>query len=100
MDKHIELELGKISDELKKVTRRINDLQKSVDLLYKDREILEDLQGSVRKLQELQLNARQHSDTVAQDIKFEIKDSQIKTEDKIEEKVEQAKEDIVKGIGG
>lgn len=92
----LELEVAKLTDEVKKVKSRVYELQKTVDLLYKDREILEDIQGSIRKLQELQIQARVHHDNMAQDIKADVKESQLA----VEEAVDEVKEDVVRGLVG
>lgn len=77
--------LSKFEDELKKVVRRVDQIQKSVDILYQDREILEDMQGSIQALKEVLLHNRQHMDTVVKDVKAEVIEQGTKVEDKVQE---------------
>jgi len=101
MDRSNKLSLDKIEDELKKIVRRQEVMQKSLDTLYEDRGILEDLQGQMRNLQEqFQLN-RQNSERRNQDVKYEIQNVQDKVQDSMAEmgdKVEQNIGTLVKEI--
>lgn len=75
--------IAKFEDELKKVVRRVDQIQKSVDILYQDREILEDMQGSIQALKEVLLHNRQHMDTAVKDVKAEVIEQGAKVEDKV-----------------
>ena len=87
MDKTDEekLSLSTLEDEVKKLIRRVDTMQKSVDLLYQDRSILEDMQGSIRGLQEIMLHNREHNASAINDVKNEVKESQIAVEQKLTE---------------
>jgi hypothetical protein len=65
-----------IIDELKKLSRRVDTLQKSVDLLSEDRTILEDLLGRITSVGEILQANRQHQDLKTKDIKADIQDVQ------------------------
>ena len=67
-----DLRLSAIEEELKKVTRRQDEIQKSVDLLFQDRTILEDLVGSVGHLKEIILQNQEHQDTKGNSLKADI----------------------------
>ena len=49
----VELNLDKVNDELSKNTRRLDEIQRSVDVVSADRDILEDLQGKMVELKEI-----------------------------------------------
>lgn len=88
--------IAKFEDELKKVVRRVDQIQKSVDILYQDREILEDMQGSIQALKEVLLHNRQHIDTVVKDVKAEV----IEQGAKVENKVNQMKDSVQNNLTG
>lgn len=71
-NEQIQLEFSRLSDAFNKLIRRVDGLQKSVDLLYQDREILEDMLGSIKSLQEVLLYSRQHVDNAVKDVKAEV----------------------------
>lgn len=75
--------IAKFEDELKKGVRRVDQIQKSVDILYQDREILEDMQGSIQALKEVLLHNRQHIDNAVKDVKAEVIEQGAKVEDKV-----------------
>ena len=85
MDKTIQLEIAKLGDEVKKVVRRQDELQKSLDLLFADREIMEDMQGSIKHLQEIILQNQVHQDNGQKDLKAEIREAGAIVEDKVHE---------------
>jgi len=66
----IEIGLDKVNDELAKNTRRLDEIQRSVDVVSADRAILEDIQA---KLTELKETVRLNSDTLA-NTKKELRD--------------------------
>lgn len=88
--------IAKFEDELKKVVRRVDQIQKSVDILYQDREILEDMQGSIQALKEVLLHNRQHMDTAVKDVKAEV----IEQGAKVEDKVNQMKDSVQDNLTG
>lgn len=91
----------KMGDEFAKLTRRIEQLQNSVDLLYEDRSILEDMQAGLRALQEVLLHNRKHIDNAVKDMKAEVIEQGLKVEDKVDsvkESVEDNISDLVQNI--
>lgn len=96
-NEQLQLEISRLSDEFKKLIRRVDGLQKSVDLLYQDREILEDMQGSIKALQEVLLYNRQHIDNAVKEVKAEVIEQGLKVEDKVE-KVKTTVEDNISGL--
>lgn len=81
------VKLSKLEEEIKKVTRRLDETQKSVDLLFKDREILEDIQGSISHLKEIIVQNQQHQDVKHEDIKSDIQEVAHTTQDMAENSV-------------
>ncbi len=78
------------------VIRRLNSLEKKLDLLYADREILESIQGRLTGMEEQQHLTRQHDNEVRKDIKEEINLSGDRTVAKVETKVEEIQDEIGK----
>lgn len=85
MDKTIQVALAKLEDEVGKVVRRQDELQKSLDLLFADRQILEGLQGSMKHLQEIILSNQQHQDMATKDLKNEVKETQAIVDNSVQE---------------
>lgn len=85
MDKRILLAIENVVNELKKVNRRLETLQSSADLIYKDRELLEDIQASGQALKQIILLNQEHQDNNAQHVKADIKDVGVKVENKVDE---------------
>ena len=84
-NEQVKLAITNLSDEVKKIVRRQDDIQKSVDLLFADREILEDMQGSIKHLQEIIIQNQQHQDNTKKDLKADVKESQLSVEAKVDE---------------
>ena len=81
----IPLNLNKIWEELRKNTRRINSLQRSVDLINADREILETIQGRIAGLEEQIKLMRKHDTESAKTLTAEVAASGERIESKVEE---------------
>lgn len=83
-------------DQIKKIVRRIDSLQKTVDLLFEDRSILEDIQGRLTAVEEqLKLN-RQHDNQVRKDIKEEIQTVGQNVQGAVEDKIDEINNQIEK----
>ena len=93
----VELNLDKVNDELAKNTRRLDEIQRSVDVVSADRDILEDLQGKMVELKEI---VKTNSD-VLQANKKELRD-EIRTNTELSEQntkeLESRIEAIEKGV--
>jgi hypothetical protein len=68
----LSLQVKETKESLDKLVRRVDGLQKSVDLVYADREILEDIQGSISALKEILVSHKSHVDTATKDVKAEV----------------------------
>ena len=72
----------------KKILRELSDIKQYQELIYKEREILEDILGRLSIVAEaLSLN-KQHQDNIAKDIKSDIGDVQSITEAKVDEAIQ------------
>jgi hypothetical protein len=78
-----------VVDELDKIVRRVNTLQKTVDILLQDRDILENIQGRLTGLEEQMKLTRQHDNEVRKDIKEEVNTAGERVEKKVDEISEQ-----------
>ena len=86
----LELSDSKTHTILEKVIRRIETLQKTVDLLYQDRNIQEDIQAAIHSLKEVLLANRQHQDFAMKGLKFDVGEA----EEAITEKINKVKEEV------
>lgn len=91
--------------EIKRLFRELRELKNGVSESRKDREIFEDIIGSIKALSEKWTFHRAHIDQKVEDVKSTVKESQFETEAKVEEvkdivenKGDQVKEDIIKGV--
>lgn len=81
----LEVHFAKMTDEFKKSHRDMDQLQKTVDLLYKEREIMEDTQGSIQSFKELSIHNRNHQDNAIKGVKTDINQVKEAVELKIDE---------------
>jgi len=97
----LKVRIFKLEDLIDKVVRRQDSIQKSLDLIYNDREILEDIQGSIRALHEVSLHSRQHVDNKVDDVKAEVREQGLKVEERVEKiknSMEQNATDTIKTV--
>jgi len=86
-----------ILNKIKIIADRLDSIEKTIQFINSEREILEDIRTSHIALKELLLNQRQHFDNKVDDVKSEVTIQGIKTKDKLEEtqeQVENAKDKI------
>jgi len=95
MERITTIQLNRLEDELKKVVRRVDTMQKSLDLLYEDRSILEDIIGKVQSLQEQFALNRNRQEKHTQEVKSDIQGVQ----EKVETKFDEVGESVDKNIG-
>lgn len=74
----------KIEDELKKLSRRMDAMQKSLDLWSGDRNILEDMMSRMISLEQALHMNREKQGEVQKDLKADIHDLQGSVEDKVD----------------
>lgn len=73
MDKKTQLALEEIRTEVSKVVRRQDEIQKSVDLLFADRTILEEVQGSIQALKQIIVDNQEHQDRARDSVKADVR---------------------------
>lgn len=98
IDDEVKLALEKLEDGFNGLSRRVDGLQKSVNLLSEDTNnsnILEDLLGGIRTLEATLLASRRHQDLKTQDIKADIKE----VHDKIEKTASETQETVQENVG-
>lgn len=69
-------------DKLDKIIRRQDSLQNTMDLLYKDRELLEDIHTRLGMLTEALVSNKKHQTQVDENIKQEVASVKVVIEDK------------------
>ena len=74
-----------ITNELKRLSRRIEDIAKTQDLLFKDREILEDILTRLTSLENAMDTQRSTQTENAKNIKADISDVKDAVEAKVDE---------------
>jgi cob(I)alamin adenosyltransferase len=84
--------------DLKKIIRRLETLQVSVDLVNQDREILEDIQASIRSLGDKLSSQREHLEAQHNVVRAEVSDMKGTVEDKMDEVKKEAKEAVTNAI--
>lgn len=85
------LSLEKLFEELAKTNRKIGDLQRTIETLDDDRQILESIQGRLTSLEEQVRLARAHDGSVSKDIKQEVQIAGDRVTAAVETQVEQIK---------
>src|SRR3990167_11524204 len=89
------LTLKKIAEVLEKLVRRVDSIEKNVDLLSTDeRNILENINARLAAIEEQMQITRAHDDKVRKDIKFEIQSSGDRTKAAVETKIEEIHDQI------
>lgn len=89
MDRDDTIFFQRLEDEIKKVVRRQDTMQKSLDLLYEDRNILEDLVNKMNSLSEAVSRIRERYDKNTAEIKQEMTENKEHFAIKVEEAGEQ-----------
>ena len=74
-----------VADELKRLSRRIDSQEKTIDLIYKDRDLLEDIQVSIRAVEQALHLQRANATENVKTIKADISDVQEAVEAKIDQ---------------
>jgi len=95
MDRTDKLQNDRIEDELKKVVRRCDVMQKSLDTLYEDRGIMEDTLTKIGELQEQLTLLRSRYDKNTQDIRQEIQN----IKEKVDVRIGNVGDQVEKNIG-
>ena len=84
--------IEQILNRVKTIDSRLDSIEKQVSFIGTEREILEDVRVGQASLKELLLNHRTHLDNTVGDIKSEVIEQALKTEEKIDENIEKTEE--------
>lgn len=90
----IEVQIKRLTDEIKSLRHDFNDLRRQVETLDQDRAIVESLQGAIRSLEEQERLTREHLDTAVKNIVTEIMVHGKRTEEKVGDQVGELTEAI------
>ncbi len=85
MEEEVNLKILRIKEKITEIERRLNSVEKYSELIYKDRELLVEIQGSVAHLKSIIVSNQEHQDNTAKSIKSEIGDVQNIVEAKVDE---------------
>jgi hypothetical protein len=67
--------IDSVQQDVAKLDRKQDVQQKSLDILYQDREILESILAGISELKQLIVSHREHQDTAMKDVKQEVTDT-------------------------
>src|SRR3990167_6732799 len=96
----LENDITEIKGALKEITRRLDNLDRYVELIYKDRELMNETNENISGLKQRVVDHAEHIENVVKDSQNEMHKDIIKTQDVMEAKVDEVKGDVVKGITG
>ena len=88
MDNKISLDISRINEKINEIERRLNSIDRVTELIYKDRDILSEIQGSIAQLKSIMISNQQHQDNSVKDIKSDIDDVQSINEAKVDEVIQ------------
>ena len=94
-DQIVFVRMDEMTNELQKVVRRIDVMQKSLDILYKDREILEKIISDISQLKSLVVSNREHQEIMIKDVKSEV----VETNDTLQDGISTLSDTIDKNDG-
>ena len=90
LGEQLKSELEKINSNFKELFKRLDSHQKSLDLIYNDRDLLKDIYTQGGSIRELILAFDKHNETVTKDVQQEV----IEVRNKVEESKEQVKDTV------
>jgi methyl-accepting chemotaxis protein len=79
----IKLLIEEVRQSIEKNDRKTDALQRSIDLLEQDRQILENILGSITELKQLIVSHREHQDSTMKDVKMEVTETKETVQDNI-----------------
>ena len=86
-----------IKEAIEKLTRRMESIEKRLDLLNSDRNILEDITGRLASVEEQLKLTRQHDNEVRKDIKEEINSANERVVAQVETTIEKGVQSFKRG---
>lgn len=86
----IKTELKKNNEIFEEIKRQYNSIQKSLDLVYSDRSLIEEVKIGIEGIRSLILTFDKHNENLTQDLKKEV----IDTGSKVEQSAEEVKDTV------
>ena len=86
------LDILRINEKITDIERRLNNAEKYLELIYKDRELLVEVQGSVAHLKSMMVSNQEHQNNTAKDIKADVNEVQFTVESAVAEVKDTVKE--------
>lgn len=90
LGEQIKSELEKLNQNFKELFKSLDSHQKSLDLIYNDRDLLKDIYSQGGSIKELILALDKHNETITKDVQQEVKE----VKDKVENTSEAVKDTI------
>ena len=86
------LDILRINEKITDIERRLNSIEKYVELVYKDRELLVEVQGSVAHLKSMLIENQQHQNNTSSALKADVSEVQFTVESAVAEVKDTVKE--------
>ena len=98
MDKNIDLGIEQIESNTKEILRRMDNQDRLLELIYKDRELINEAKEDIAGSKQRTVDSTKHIENVVKDHTFEMSKQVEEIKDVVENKGNEVKKDIVKGI--
>lgn len=89
-NEEIKTELKKNNEIFEEIKRQYDSIQKSLDLIYSDRNLIEGMKADIGSIRSLILTFDKHNENLTQDLKKEV----IDTGSKVEQSAEEVKDTV------
>lgn len=96
--KKIEDAIENISKDLREIVRRLDSQDRYLELIYKDRELLNDVREGQAGLRQRVLDHAEHVESIVKDSEAEITKKVVETQDVVEDTGQKTAETVVKGV--
>lgn len=97
----VQVEIDSLKDNFKELGKKFNSIQRSLDAIYQDRDLLTDIQNDISQLKRLTLSADQHNEALSNEVKDtvetkvdEVKNKVVETTMEVNAKTDEVKESI------
>lgn len=90
----------KNSTDIKEIFRRLDNLERYSEQIYKDRELINENSESLAGLKQRVVDLGNHIENLVKDHTFEVSKQVEEVKDVVEDTGEQIAEDVIKGMGG
>ena len=94
----INIHLDRLDRDFKEITKQFSSIQTSLDLIYSDRDLLEDIQNEITKVRELVLSADKHNVDLTKDVKRVVETKTDEVKFTVEEKTNEVRKKLIKRV--